>query len=571
MRRDLPLLASRTYDIVVVGGGIYGICLAREAARRGYTVCLLERGDFLGGTSSQSLRILHGGLRYLQHLDLGRMRQSIAERRLLQRLAPHLVRPLPFVMPTSGHGLRSREVLALALALNDVVSADRNAGLAPEHRIPRGRVLSRAELAELVPDLPLDGVTGGALWYDCQIGDSERLAFAFLRSAVDAGAICANYVDVVRLLERGGRVTGVLAEDGLGGGRFEVRGRLVLNAAGPWVDALLGRLGRPGLPRQFAPSKAINLVTRRLVGAHALGLAGRQAFRDGDAVLNKGVQLFFIVPWREYSLIGTRHFPQAGGADDFAITTDDVNRFVHEINAAYPAAALARRDILAVWGGMLPAAPGGAPGGVRLVKHARIRDHRRDGVEGLVTVVGVKWTTARRVAETALELVASRLGRPVGAPSPPEGALPGGAIGSPETFVAQALARRPPTVGEASLRHLASSYGSLYPEVLAPVSAAPDLGRPIHPGSPVIGAEVIYAVRQEMAQRLPDVVLRRTALAAGGRPPAPALQACASLMGGELGWSPERCRAEVQLVEGATRLPWQRAEAALPSAAARGT
>jgi glycerol-3-phosphate dehydrogenase len=518
MIRDLAGLASRPFDLVVIGGGIYGICAAREAARRGLAVCLLDRGDFVGETSSNSLRIIHGGLRYLQHADLGRMRASIEERRLLQRLAPALVRPLACVMPTYGHGLMGKEALRVALAMNDLVGFDRNAGLPPESRLPRGRVIDRRALLDIAPGVLREGLTGGAVWYDCQATSTERLAFAFLRSATDAGAACANHAEVTGFLQAGGRIAGVEVTDRLSGEGFEIRSRAVLNAAGPWVDAVLDRLPTPP-PHQFIASKAFNvLVRRQLFPRHAVGLAGRRRFRDEHAIVQKGAQLFFVVPWRGCSMIGTRHLPCPVHGDD-QITKTDVEAFLGEVNGAYPEARLSLDDVLAVYSGLLPEAGVTRGPSVQLLKHPTFRDHARDGHPGLFSVTGVKWTTARAVAGRTIDGIATASGWGPTGPGAELTALPGAAS------------------GERS------------PELAAYVARDPALGLPIAAGFSVAGADVLYGIREQMARRLGDVVFRRTELAADGHPGSAGLEACADLMAGELGWSAARRSAELELVE----------------------
>jgi glycerol-3-phosphate dehydrogenase len=551
VKRDTAALSRSVYDLAVVGGGIYGICAAHEAARRGLSVCLVERADFVSATSSNSLKTVHGGLRYLQHADLRRMRESIRERAMLLRTAPHLVRPLPFVIPTYGYGLRSRAVMRTALFLNDVVGFDRSAGVREGRRIPPGRVIGPEDVRAIVPDLDPRGLTGGAVWYDCQIANTERLALAYLRAAVEGGAVCANYVEATGLLLRGGTVQGIRARDRLSQDSFEIRARMVLNAAGPWADRLLQSIPGAGAARRFHPSKAMNLVTRRLFGDHAIGFTVPTEFRDSDAILNKGTRLFFVVPWKQFSLIGTRHLPYRGNPDDFRITEDDIAVFLAEIQKACPSAGLSRKDVLAVLGGLLPEVPRPGPHEVQLVKHSRIYDHANEGVEGLISAVGVKWTTARLTAEQAVNLVERRL-RPGETPRhPAERPLPGG---DPEQLDGSpSRVQTPEGVSPEALRHLLENYGSTTRELLGYVRADSSLGSELVAGSPVIGAEVVYGVEREMAQQLDDVVLRRTELAAGGHPGSEALRRCAELMGSVLGWNQARRDAEIGRTEATLR------------------
>ncbi len=551
MRRDLSALSRSTFDVLVIGGGIYGICALHEAARRGLSACLLERGDFVGATSSNSLKTIHGGLRYLQHADIGRMRESIRERARLLRVAPHLVHPLAFVLPTYGFGLHSKSVMRAALLINDAIGFDRSTGAMPGRRIPPGEVIGREDIAAMVPGLDTTRLSGGAIWYDCQVANTERLALAYLHSAVATGAECANYVEATDLLLEGRRVLGVAARDRHTGDMFEVRGRTVVNAAGPWVDRLLRRLPTE-TPRRFHPSKAFNLVTRRLYGDRAIGFTVPTAFRDADALLNKGDRLFFVVPWKQFSLIGTRHLRYTGDPDEFGVTEDDIQLFLGEINAACPGVDLARHDVLGVLGGMLPEEPRPDGREVQLVKHSKVHDHAPEGTEGLVSIVGVKWTTSRAAAEAAVDIVESRL-RGGAHSRPGEVPVHGGDIEDFDRFVRAEDAGRPHTVSPASMGHLLENYGTAVRDILEYVRREPELGRGLADGSPTIAAEVAFGVEQEMAWHLSDVVLRRTQLAAGGHPGRDALIRCANLMASRLGWSSQRTESELDRTDSALR------------------
>jgi len=546
MVRDLDRLGETEFDLVVVGGGVYGVCAAWRAALNGLTACVIERDDFGGATSSNSLKVIHGGLRYLQHLDLRRMRESIRERSLLIRMAPHLVSPLPFVIPTYGHGVKGREILGLALRVNDLVSWDRNRGLARERNLPPGRMLSRAEMLERFPGIREDGLTGGALWYDGLSYDSGRLLLAFLESALRAGAAAANYIEATGFVERDRTVTGVLARDAQTGRDLVLRSRMVLNAAGPWVDDVLGRLSSSPETRAFHRSKAINLVTRQLFPDVALGLQGPARFRDTDAALDKGFRLFFVVPWRSHSLIGTRHFPSDAEPDALEVSAAEIDTFLDEINAAYPPARLSATDVVGVYRGMLPRDAGtSATEEVQLEKHPLVIDHERDhGIRGLMTVVGVKWTTGRLVAFETVDRICRKLGRADGRDglAPPLAGSPGADV---VTFVERGLAAAPRGLPRESALHVLRCYGTASAEIFRLAAEDPSLGRPVVEGSAVIGAQIVHAVRAEMALHLDDVVFRRTDLGtAAGLGPAD-LEAGVKLMGHESGWGADRQRREI--------------------------
>jgi len=560
VKRDLDRLAGEEFDLAIVGGGVYGACAAHEAAARGLRVALVERGDFGSGTSSQSLKVIHGGLRYLQHLDLRRTLESIAERRRLLRMAPHLVHPLPCAMPVYGHGMRGREALAFGLWLNELAGSSRGGPADPARRIPRGRLLGRDEMLALCPGLDANGLTGGALWWDAQAWSTERLLLAFLASAARDGAALANHVEAVELrLERAGRarrVRGLALRDAASGRELELRARDVLVTVGPWLDGFLRRGGVATRRPAFLPSKALNVAVRRLFPHDtAIGLAGRAPFRDRDALLRAGSRLFFLVPWRDATLVGTRHLAWDGDPDGFAVTPEDAERFLEEARAALPGAALTARDVLGVYGGMLPRAAGTpASGEVQLRKQHAVVDHAREPepVEGLVSVVGVKWTAARAVAERAVSLVAARLG--VGAAGRREPRLLAGAEEAPVgALVERARSRGAAGLDGDALFALVRAHGGEAPALLDAIAAEPALAERLHPGVPVVAAQIAHAVRHEMALHLDDVLLRRTDLHLARPLGRDLLARCAAIAGPILGWDDARRRAEIARAEAALR------------------
>ena len=542
MARDLEALAGRTHDVVIVGGGISGACVAWDAVLRGLTVVLLEQGDFGEATSANSQKIVHGGFRYLQHGDVRRMRHSIGERRILLRVAPHLVHPLPVLLPTLRRGLQRRGIMGAALALYDLIAWDRNRGLRdPQQRIPPSRLISRDECVARIPGLPGEGIIGGAVWYDGRIEHPERLTLAFLRSAAARGAAAANYAQVTGFLRDGRRVQGVRVLDRLTGRTLDVRGRLVINTSGPWVNRVLG-LTTERLRIPLAFSKTISLVLAR-------------ALTNGDAVslpTSDGRRLFFV-PWRGGTLAGSSHrLAEQDGAVQ-AVTDDELDELLREINAVYPDAGVRRGDVTAILAGLLPLEPrGGQEDPALLTGRYQIRDHgREDGVPGLLSVVSVKYTTARRVAEEAVTRALRLLGRRVVPSRSAMEPLWGGAIARRDAFLDGAAHAGSHGLDAETMRRLAEIYGSAYGEVLRWIDAEGRLARCLSPRTPVLGAEVIHAVREEMAQTLADVVLRRTTLGTFGHPGREALEVAASLMAEALCWDAGRTRQELEAVEAA--------------------
>ncbi len=475
------------------------------------------------------------------------MRESIKERKTLMRIAPHLVHPLKCLMPTYGHALKGKEVMAVALLMNDIIGFDRN-GLPDSSKfMPRGHVISRAACQQLLPGLDDDGLTGGAVWYDCQVDNSERLAFSMLHSAVDAGAVAANYLAVAGFKMDGARVAGVTLRDATTGATFAVDADLVLNTTGPWCDDLLGSLNGQAPRPQVKLSAAMNLVIgRRLFDDLAVGVFSKSQVRDEDALLDKGARLLFITPWKQYSLVGTTHIHYEGSPSDFRIRETDILAFLSELNEAYPAANLRREDVLFFYGGLLPVdSVDERTGQVNLLKNYRIVDHAQDsGLEGLLSVVSVKYTTARDVAEKAVDCACRKLGRPEKSST---AATPvyGGDIEHLADYLAAEKTRQSGFVDADTVEHLVRNYGSGYEEVLGLARENAGLLQRVSENFPVLGAEVVYAVREEMAVTLADVVRRRTELGSAGDPGDAALKGCARLMAAELGWDDPRVAEEI--------------------------
>ncbi len=535
MIRDLDRLTGQTFDVLVVGGGIYGLTIAYDAAQRGLSVALIERDDFGSGASFNHLRTIHGGLRYLQSLDVGRARESVRERRTIARIAPQAVRPLPFALPLYRSLMRGKTVMRAGFALDRLVSAGRNRGVPASHRLPGGRVVSRGSAVQRFPGLRRQGLTGAAIFHDYVTTEPDRLTFAYALAATEHGAVLANHVEAVSPLADsagGRRVAGVTARDALGARTLEIAARVTVNATGARVDRLLAPLGAStGIPMM----KAMNLVTRRDAGEEALG--GRST---------SGRNLF-LVPWRERALFGTWESDHTCDPDDTTLEERDLAAFIAELNQAFPALDLTIADITLVHRGVVPASVHGDR--VSLEGHEQVRDHARDGLEGILSVAGAKFTTARAVAERVTDTLLSKLQH---APAPCRTAtapLPGGTVRDVGLAIADARREFDEGLPTDTIPHLIAAYGSRYRDVMEIAANRPDWRTRIAPDSPVIGAELILAARKEMAPTLADAVIRRTPLGALGYPGDDALARAAAIVGTELGWTEERRREEIAAVK----------------------
>lgn len=407
IERDPIGAAAGRHDLLVVGGGVYGVAAAFEAARRGLRPLLVERDDFGGATSWNSLRIVHGGLRYLQSLNLRRFHESVGERSWFLREFPDLVRPIECLMPLYGHGLKRPTVFSTALRLNDLLSRPRNEGIRADRRLDNGRVLNVVETIARFPRVDRSGLQGAALWHDAVMSSSQRLIIELLHWACAAGAAALNYVEADGLLMRGGRVAGISAVDRISGQMLELEAPAVVNCTGPWSALMAKRFDRE-IPSLFRPSLAFNVfIDREPLSDAALAVAPR----------TPGGRVYFMHPWHGKVLAGTYHAPWSGTVDGVVAPKEHLDRFIDDINAAVPGWNLSASHILRVHAGLLPAAAAGTD---LLASRETIYDHSAArGPVGLFSVSGVKFTTARLVGEKTARLVAGKLGRRLDAPSTP--------------------------------------------------------------------------------------------------------------------------------------------------------
>ncbi|HET8833528.1 MAG TPA: FAD-dependent oxidoreductase [Gemmatimonadales bacterium] len=486
MQRDLTRLTGRVHDLVVVGGGIHGACIAWDATQRGLRVALIERYDFGSATSASSLRIAHGGLRSLTRGNFGSMRQSNRERSALLRIAPALVEPLPVLVPTSGKGVTSRPALRAVLRLNDLLSSSRNRTLDSDHRLPDGRLLPLDQCRRQFAAFP-PGATGGAQWWDGRLRQPERLTLAFVRAAAAQGAEVANYCQMDQLVVENGTAIGVRAMDVLGGDTIEIRGHRVIVAAGPWTPLLCGQASGVA-PQAFA----LNIEVSGRLAEVAVGV--RSPAGPADDPVMGGHRFMFLVPQEATTLLGTWYVPWQGQDAD-ALVRRGAASLIKEFNAACPGLALAEPDLVRCQWGLVPLKGGREPGrSGALAVRARVIDHGFGfGPRHMLSVEGVKFTTARGIAESVVDGVVASLGR-----------------------------------GKIACR-----------------SAETRIDRPEDADGGPIRAQIDRAIREEMAVRLSDVIFRRTSLGLQLPPTRGVVVDVARIVADALGWTPAREADEI--------------------------
>ncbi|HET7456697.1 MAG TPA: glycerol-3-phosphate dehydrogenase/oxidase [Gemmatimonadaceae bacterium] len=539
----LARLARENFDVLVIGGGITGAGVARDAALRGLRVALVERDDWASGTSSRSSRLVHGGVRYLEHGHLHLVFESSRERRTLLTIAPHLVRPLPFTWPVYEGARVPRWKLGAGLLLYDALSLFRN--VAPHER------LSAAEVSEREPALLDRGLVGGARYYDASTDDA-RLTLANAVAAAEAGAAVLNHAPVRALLREGGRIVGATIGDALDGdggasGEIAVRARVVVNATGPWGDALR-RLDEPDARDSVRGSKGVHVsVPRDRVGNR--GALTLLAPSDG--------RVMFVLPAGAHAIVGTTETATTAGPDDVRATAADVAYLLAAANAFFPDARLTTADVVSAWAGIRPLASSAAGG--HGAAGSASREHAiTTSPSGVISVSGGKLTTYRSMAAEIVDAAERALGHPPRASDTARQPLPGGDVGDVDAAITAAApivaaawraAGVLPNDGDEARRvaaRLVGAHGSRWREVWALAEAEPALAAPVAAGLPYVGAELRYAVARETACTVADLLVRRTPLAFETRDHGRAAAArAAEIVAGSLGWSNDRRRREL--------------------------
>jgi glycerol-3-phosphate dehydrogenase len=477
-------LRVETFDVAIVGGGITGAGLARDAAMRGLRVALVEAGDFAGGTSSRSSRLIHGGVRYLEHGHLHLVFESSRERRVLLRIAPHLVRPLPFTWPVYRGARVSRLKLGVGLGLYDALSMFRN--------VARHERLSTRDVLDSEPALRAEELVGGARYYDAATDDA-RLTLANILSAAESGAAVLNHARVTEFEDVGGRARGFRAHDSIAGDVFTIRAETIVNATGPWSDdirALESRIERASV----TGSRGAHIAVPRI----------RVGNREAVTMIHPDDgRVMFTLPAGDQTIIGTTETPTQPTDRESRATEEDIAYLLSAANAYFPEAKLEPSDVIAAWSGVRPLARQltGDDVGSASREHSIAR-----GPKGVLHVTGGKLTTYREMASQVVDLFARRDGRAERTANEP---LPGG-----DRPVDELLAEAAESIDDEAVRqHLVLAYGSRWRDVWSLGDDRPELRDRLSPAHAVIGAEMVHGVQNEMAMTLGDMLLRRTHLA----------------------------------------------------------
>ena len=508
------------FDLIVVGGGCNGAGSAWDAAARGLRVLLLEKEDFGWGTSAWNSRLIHGGLKYLEKYDVKLVRESLREREWLLRAAPHLVKPLRFVLPFYERNAHHHAALRAGMLAYDVLSFDKS--------VPTHRTFSRRRTEELIPGLDRTGLQGAAAYYDGQVEYAERISVEAALAAREAGAVVLNHARVDRLLTRGDRVVGVEITDLVGGGTHRASASVTVNAAGPWLDEVAGRLEGREIPRMTGGTKGTHLVVDPFPGAPRDAMY-YEAVTDARPLL--------VIPWLGRYLLGSTDERFTGDLDTVSTDDDEIDYVLRETNRILPGADLTREHLLWAYEGVRPL-PFQSEGPTSDISRRHdVRDHAPQ-VEGLLSVVGGKLTTFRQLGEDVTAAVVRKLGTPKRPGLTRRLRLPGGRVADFGRFSAAFAASS--TLPGPVVQRLLRVYGTRAAGVAALAASDPGLAEVIDEQTSAVAAEVVFAVREEMAATLADVVARRSMIGLSSDLGTGALDAVGRVAEKYAGWTADR-------------------------------
>jgi glycerol-3-phosphate dehydrogenase len=531
MGNDRP--SHQAYDLIVIGGGINGAGVVRDAALRGLKVVLLEKGDFCSGTTSWSTRLIHGGLRYLESFELALVRESLREREILLRIAPHLVQPLLLTIPIYRDRSRPQWKIRAGMALYDVLSYDKT--------LPPHRMLPLPQFRQLLRSIDATHLRGGAQYYDAQIAYAERLVLENVVAAAAAGATVLNYVEVMRLNRKDDRITSLACRNWLTGEEFTVEGNqntVIINTSGPWVDEVLSRQNEPTRPtgrdRKIGGTKGSHLIVAPFPGAPQGFALYVEAKSDGRP--------FFIVPWLGMVLIGTTDIPYSGSLDNVKASNEEVDYLLTETNALIATAQLSRQDVKFTYSGVrpLPNSEGKQPGSI--TRRHWLYDHTSEGVTNLISLIGGKITTYRQVGQEMVDAVYRKQGRRAPPCLTATQPLPGAIL--PEDDRIQQAMHNYRGLPVATIVYLFSVYGASATEVLALTDSEPKLADALMPPLPDIKAQIVYAIQSEYARTLVDLASRRTTLAMHTNYGVEVLPAIVQVLEKYCGWTRAECERQ---------------------------
>jgi glycerol-3-phosphate dehydrogenase len=548
MDRFIETTQESRFDVLVIGGGITGSAVAYEAASRGLKVALAEKSDFGSGTSAATSKMIHGGFRYLTKFEIGLVRESLRERRILMNIAPNLVFPLPFVLAHYTGDPYPKWLVQAGMLFYDLLSPDKNNLWDQSKKMPWHRNVDRQELIHREPEVLQTGLKGGSLYYDCMNFYPERLTLAFLKSAVNQGAAISNYAEVKKILmsKRNGRktISGALIEDRIKNREISIPCRYVVNCTGPWADQILANITGKQENKLIRRSEGIHIITRQKVNQYVI-----------TASTKEGRHCFFV-PWRGHTLIGTTDKEYMGDPDDYRITKKAILEFLEDINPVFgQSGKITPKDVLYAYGGLRPLVEDQTKDSYHSSRKYEISTHDNEGISGLMTVEGGKYTTSRNLARKVTNRILRDLKKPWVPSVSAKKYLTGCEIINLDVFIRDKQTEYS-SFDKRQLHFLGTLYGTELDSLMKIATEDPSLRTNLTKEGE-IGAQIVYALRHEMARTLNDILLRRTAMGTLGYPGKKLLAQVAETAAQEAGWNDSRKKQELENMEKHYTIPDQ--------------
>ncbi|MBE0677253.1 MAG: glycerol-3-phosphate dehydrogenase/oxidase [Bacteroidales bacterium] len=535
LKRLIEEESTEKFDLIIVGGGITGAAVAYIAATRGLSVALFEKKDYGGATSAATSKLIHGGLRYLANGELKLVRESLRERRILGNIAPNFVYSLPFLMPMYRRWKGNIWKMLVGMYLYDALSYDKKDTWDRSKRLQNHKLVSFRKTIRLEPNLKMEDLRNAFYFFDYQSIFPERLTLAFVKSAAEYGARVSNYTPVEGFFfGEGNRITGVKVRDTFTGATKDVQGELIINCGGTWADKILNMAaGKASLAHKVKRSEGIHIITKKIAGNHVVSLQKR----DGGHMM--------IMPWREHSLIGTTDKEFHGDPDDYRVSMESIDEIIDNVNGNF-GRKISREDIIHAYGGLRPLVDDQTSGTYETSRKYEVYDNATDGIEGMITVEGGKYTTSRSLAREVLKLISAKLNRTLDDSVSDNLYLSGCEVRDMRQFMLRQHLNYK-DFSRNTVEYVSRNYGTESKVVFQIARDDRRFAEVIsHDGE--ILAEVVYAIRYESAKTLRDIMLRRTGTGTLGNPGMETVGKIAAVAAEMLGWNDKRREEEIGLM-----------------------
>ncbi len=544
MERFIENIVDDDLDIIIIGGGITGAAVAYAASSRGMKVALFEKKDFGGATSAATSKLIHGGLRYLANMEFGLVRESLKERKILGNIAPNFIYPIPFMIPNYRRYKGGMWMIMLGMFLYDVLSFDKKDTWDKSKMLQNHDSYRRKKTLTLEPGIKKKKLVGSTIFYDYQSIFPERLTLAFIKSALDYGAKVSNYSKVVDFIKNeSNKITGVKVKDLLNDKTSEVKAPLVINCGGTWADMILEMASKNDKnTHKVKRSEGIHIITKKINNKHII------------SILKDDGKHFMIMPWRKHTIIGTTDKEYHGDPDDYSVSKESIMEVIDTVNKYYGDGDLKYEDVLFAYGGLRPLVDDQTEGSYESSRKYEVFDNANDGIEGLITVEGGKYTTSRNLAYNVMEMVQKKLNLKIKDSITYNNYLSGCEIKDMEQFMIKLHKKYGKEFSENTIEYLGRNYGTESSAIFKIAKNNKEFAEVLNNDGEIL-AQVIYSIDEEMAKTLKDIFLRRTGLGTLGHPGSDIIQKVADLAAKMLNWNDNRKKEEIEGLLDLFKLP----------------